>query len=68
MAVLTMLYRNEGNLGDNIMRVLPDKNRVVWLLMLLAVIAAIGIYRAGFHIPVPGFNEEAVRSLQNSAP
>lgn len=45
------------------MKALQDKNRILWLLMLLAVVAAILIYRIGFHIPVPGFNEEAVRSL-----
>lgn len=45
------------------MKDLQDKNRILWLLMLLAVVAAILIYRIGFHIPVPGFNEEAVRSL-----
>ena len=45
------------------MKALQDKNRILWLLMLLAVVAAILIYRIGFHFPVPGFNEEAVRSL-----
>lgn len=51
------------------MKALPDKNRILWLLMLIAVVAAIVIYRVGFHIPVPGYNEEAVKSLlENSRP
>jgi hypothetical protein len=46
------------------MKALEDKNRVLWLLLLLAVLSAIAVYRIGFHIPVPGFNEEAVTSLK----
>jgi len=38
------------------MKILQDNKRVVWLLMLLAVIAAIAVYRVGFHIPVPAFD------------
>jgi hypothetical protein len=45
------------------MKFLPDKNNIPWLLMLIAVVAAILIYRVGFHTPVPGFNEEALKSL-----
>jgi len=45
------------------MKVLPDKNNITWLLILLAVVAAIVIYRIGFHTPVPGFNQEALKSL-----
>ncbi len=58
-----MLCENEGNLGDNDMKVLPDKNNIPWLLMLIAAVAAIVIYRVGFHTPVPGFNQEALKSL-----
>jgi len=50
------------------MKFLPDKNNIPWLWMLIAVVAAIVVYRVGFHFPVPGFNEEAVKSLQNSRP
>jgi len=61
--MLGVLCENEGNLGDNDMKFLPDKNNIPWLLMLIAVVAAIVIYRIGFHTPVPGFNEEALKSL-----
>ena len=43
------------------MKVLQDKNRILWLLMLIAVVAAIVLFRIGF--PVPGFNEEKIKSL-----
>lgn len=46
------------------MKALQDKNRILWLLLLITVLLAIAIYRIGFHIPVPGFNEEAVTSLE----
>ncbi len=58
-----VLYENEGNLGDNDMKFLPEKNNVPWLLMLIVAVTAIVIYRAGFHNPVPGFNQEALKSL-----
>jgi len=45
------------------MKFLPEKNNMPWLLILIAVVAAIVIYRIGFHIPVRGFNEEALESL-----
>ena len=45
------------------MKFLPDKNNIPWLLMLLAVVAAIVIFRTGFQKPVPGFNQEALKSL-----
>jgi hypothetical protein len=44
------------------MKALQDKNRVLWLVVLVAVLSAIAAYRIGFHIPVPGFSEEAVTS------
>ena len=46
------------------MKALPDKDRIQWLLMLIAVVVVIVIYRIGFQRPVPGFNEEAIKSLQ----
>jgi hypothetical protein len=46
------------------MKALQDKNRVLWLVALASVLSAIAIYRIGFHIPVPGFSEEAVTSLK----
>jgi len=60
--------KKEGNLGGNDVNVLPEKNRIPWLFILIAVFAAIVIYRVGFHIPVPSFDEEALKSLQNSHP
>jgi hypothetical protein len=48
------------------MKVSPDMNRIRWLLVLIAVIAAIAIYRIGFYWPVPAFNHEAVTSLENA--
>jgi len=60
---LSFLCENEDNLGDNDMKVLPDKNDFPWLLILLAVVAVIVIHRVGFYNPVPGFNEEALKSL-----
>jgi preprotein translocase subunit SecY len=47
------------------MRVFPDKNRIFWLLMLIVVVAAIVIYRIGFHIPIQAFDEEALSSTVN---
>jgi hypothetical protein len=45
------------------MKALQDKNLTLWLL-LIGVLSAIAIYRIVFHTPVPGFNEEALKSLQ----
>lgn len=45
------------------MKALPDKNYLLWLTILLAIVAVIVINRVGFHGPVPGFNEEAINSL-----
>ena len=45
------------------MKALPDKDRIMWLVVLIAIIAGIVIYRIGFHRPVPGFNRQAVQSL-----
>ncbi|MBN2180993.1 MAG: hypothetical protein JW715_03705 [Sedimentisphaerales bacterium] len=45
------------------MKFLPEKKIIPWLLILIAVVAAIVIYRFGFHTPVRGFNEEALKSL-----
>ncbi len=42
------------------------KNHILWVLVLIAVLASILIYRTGFLRPVPGFNEDAIRSLDNS--
>ena len=48
------------------MKVLQDKNRILLVLMLIAVVVVIVIYRMGFLFSVPGFNEEAVKSLEIS--
>jgi hypothetical protein len=45
------------------MKALQDNN-TPWLLLFIAVLTAVAIYRIGFHTPVPGFNEKAVKSLQ----
>jgi hypothetical protein len=42
------------------------KNHILWVLVLIAVLASILIYRTGFLRPVPRFNEDAIRSLDNS--
>jgi len=43
------------------MKVLPVRRCFLWAV--LAVVIIIIIYRIGFHRPVPGFNEEALRKL-----
>lgn len=45
-----------------------DKNYVLWLAVLIVFVAAIAIYRVGFHIPVPAVNEEAIKSLEQKSP
>ena len=51
------------------MKFLPDKLRIPLLLILIAVVAAIVIYRVGVHLSVPALNEEAASSFQQeSAP
>ncbi len=50
------------------MKVLQDKNRILWVLMLIAVVLAIVIYRMGFLFSVPGFNEEAETKQNQSEP
>ena len=49
------------------MKVLPDRDRIPWLLMLIVIVVASVIYRIGFHFSVPAFNYEAVTSLENSS-
>ncbi len=39
------------------------KNQILLVWLLIAIVAAILIYRTGFHRPVPGFNEEKIKSL-----
>jgi hypothetical protein len=46
------------------MKAAQDKNRILWLVLLVVILSALAIYRIGFHRPVPGFNEEAMKSLQ----
>lgn len=48
------------------MKILADKNRILWLLMIIAALVAIVIYRMDFHSPVPGFDEEAAKPLQGN--
>jgi len=43
------------------MKVLPVRRRFLWAVLVVVII--IIIYRIGFHRPVPGFNEEAIRKL-----
>jgi hypothetical protein len=46
------------------MKAAQYKNRVLWLVLLVGILSALAVYRIGFHRPVPGFNEEAMKSLQ----
>jgi len=60
------LYLANGDwiqLGDNEMKLLRDIEINLWLLLLLAAVAIILIYRIGFHFPVPAFDQEALRNL-----
>ena len=50
-------------LVDYEMKVLRDIEINLWLLLLLAAVVAILIYRCGFHFPVPAFDQEALRNL-----
>jgi len=44
------------------------KNQILWALVLIAVLVAILLFRKGFLRPVPGFDEEAIKSvLDNSS-
>ncbi|MCP4609331.1 MAG: hypothetical protein GY845_11520 [Planctomycetes bacterium] len=45
------------------MKFQKGNNQILWALVLIAVLAAILIYRTGFHRPVPGFDEEKMKSL-----
>ena len=61
------LYLATGDwiqLGDNEMKLLRRDIEInLWLLLLLAAVVAILIYRIGFHLPVPAFDQEALRNL-----
>jgi hypothetical protein len=50
------------------MKALSDKNYILWLTILLAVVAVIVIYRVGFKRPIPAFNEEAMQFLMPADP
>ena len=43
------------------MKILPVRNYFLWAA--LAFVVLIAIYKIGFHRPVPGFDEEAVKKL-----
>jgi hypothetical protein len=43
-----------------------DKNHILWLLMIIAALVALAIYRIGFFSSVPGFDEEKLKSIQNN--
>jgi hypothetical protein len=45
------------------MKALPDKDRIMWLVALIAILGGIVFYRIGFYRSVPGFNQQAVQSL-----
>ena len=49
-------------LVDNEMKLLRDMEINLWLLLLLAAVAIL-IFRIAFHIPVPSFDQEALRNL-----
>lgn len=46
------------------MKAHPDKNYILWLTILLAVVALIVINRVGFYRPVPGFKKDVMKSIQ----
>jgi hypothetical protein len=46
------------------MKALQDKNQILWLVVLIVVLSAIAVYRIGFHVPVPAFDEKAITSLE----
>ncbi len=48
------------------MKVFPDKGKNRWLLLLLAGVLLLMIYRIGFHRPVPGFDEEKIEAIRNT--
>jgi hypothetical protein len=50
------------------MKTRKGKINALWLVALIAVVAAIAIYQIGFHKPVPGFDKEAVKSLTDQKP
>lgn len=56
--IIAMLYEKYKG---NKMKVFPDTNKILWLLLLLAVILTIVISRIG--LPVSSFNEEAISNL-----
>jgi hypothetical protein len=47
------------------MKFQKGNNQILWALVLIAVLAAILIYRKGYHRPVPGFDEEAIKSVSS---
>ncbi len=59
-----LFVENKGNLGDNDMKFLTDKNHILWMLVLIAVLAAIIIYRTGLLRPVPGLDESKMKANQ----
>jgi hypothetical protein len=46
------------------MKAAQCKNCVLWLVLLVGILSALAVNRIGFHRPVPGFNEETMKSLQ----
>ena len=59
------LYLETGDwiqLGDNEMKLLRDMEINLWLLLLLAAVVIL-IFRFGPGIPVPSFDQEALRNL-----
>ena len=43
------------------MTILPVRRYFLWVA--LAVVVAIAIYKIGFHRPIPGFDEEAIKKV-----
>ncbi len=48
------------------MKVFRDKGKNKWLLLLLAGVLLLLIYRMGVHRPVPGFDEEKIEVIRNT--
>ena len=46
------------------MKIRPIRNRLLWIALGVSVVIA--VYRIGFHIPAPSFDEEALRRATES--
>lgn len=60
---IALLYRQKiKNSGGNDIKFRTGKNQNLLVLVLIAVVATILIYRTAFNSPIPGFDEEALKN------